>query len=164
MAAKKSGDPDEPLAISLADEKKRARIAAEVDALTARHGDKPTDNDADMTFAYKKMRATVTPLECPSPGAWSWWEYAQADPQKFLEIYARRDDQKLKAIGAASQQRMEDDRRRQFGMLERVEHQLQLNVTETVRELMEKFPEDVLLECKKHTEAWAAFFAKYPQA
>jgi hypothetical protein len=48
-------------------------------------------------------------------------------------------------------------------MLERVQRQLKLDVQQIIDDLMTRFPEDVLLTCRKHEPAWKAFFEKYPQ-
>lgn len=148
-----------------ADAKRLQRIRTELQVLEERHRGKEEDHDRDMLFAYQKMRRTdVLPLECPSPGAWSWYEYAQTDPNRFLEIFAKREDVKTKAAGSITNQRAEDDRRQQFAMLERVQRQLKIDVQQIIDDLMTRFPEDVLLACRKHEAAWKAFFEKYPQS
>jgi hypothetical protein len=147
-----------------ADAKRQQRIRTELQVLEDKYRGKPQDHDRDMLFAYEKMRRTdVMPLECPSPGAWSWYEYAQTEPNRFLELFSKREDAKTKAAGSVTNQRAEDDRRQQFAMLERVQRQLKLDVQQIIDDLMTRFPEDVLLTCRKHEPAWKAFFEKYPQ-
>ena len=138
-------------------------IASQLIFLERRTKDKPTDADGDIDFAYRNMAMpSVTPLMAPSTAAWEWYLYARSEPNKFLEICAKREDAKAKQAGTITNQRMEDDKRQQFAVIDRIEKQLTLDVKAAVKDLMEKFPEDVLLECRKHKEAWQAFFEKYP--
>lgn len=121
----------------------------------------PTDEDGDIDFAYRYMASlTVTPLMAPSTSAWSWYIYSRNTPEKFLEICAKRADAKAKMAGTITNQRMGDDRRNQFAVIERIEKQLTLDVVGVVNDLMSKFPRDVLRVCKKHVEAWKSFLAE----
>ena len=125
---------------------------------------RPTDADGDIDFAYRHMSTpSVTPLMAPSMAGWSWYMYSRNEPKKFLEICARREDAKSKMAGTITNQRMEDDKRQQFAVIERLEKELTLDVAAMIKELMEKFPVDVLRECRKHDEAWKAFLAKEQQ-
>lgn len=131
--------------------------------LAARTSGDPTDADRDIDFAYRKSAdPTVTPLMAPSLGAWQWYEFARADPIEFLKICAKREDAKAKAAGSISVQRMEDDKRQQFAVIDRIEKQLTLDVVGIVKELMEKFPEDVLRTCRKFDAVWKAFSERNP--
>lgn len=139
------------------------RIRLELEILEQRTRNNPTDADRDIDFAYRNMaNPNVTPSIAPSTSAWSWYLYSRTEPNKFLEICAKREDAKAKAAGTITSQRMEDDKRQQFAILDRLERQLTLDVRATVRELMEKFPEDVLFECRKFAPQWKAFLEKYP--
>ena len=102
------------------------------------------------------------PLMAPSLGAWQWYEYARLNREKFLEVCAKREDAKAKQAGSMTSQRMEDDKRKQFAILDRVERQLTVIVSEVIDDLMVKFPEDVLNSCRKHSAAWKAYFEKFP--
>lgn len=140
-------------------------FAAELKQLAMLTDGLPTDADRDINFAYRIMALpTITPMMAPSTAAWQWYLYARREPHKFLEIFAKREDAKAKSAGTMTQQRMEDDKRKQFALIDRIEKELTVNVQETVSDLMSKFPEDVLLECRRHTEAWNAFFEKYPES
>ena len=142
-----------------------AEFAEELKQLALLTNCQPTDADRDIDFAYRNMAlSSVTPLMAPSGAAWQWYLYARREPHKFLEICAKREDAKAKQAGTITNQRMEDDKRKQFAILDRIEKQLTLNVKETVDDRMAKFPEDALLECRRHTEAWKAFFDKYPES
>ena len=103
---------------------------------------------------------TVTPLMAPSTSGWSWYLYARSEPNKFLDICAKREDAKAKLAGTITNQRMEDDKRQQFAMIDRIEKELTLNLKETIKDLMDKFPGDVLEECYKYKAQWNAFMAK----
>lgn len=104
----------------------------------------PTDADGDIDFAYRNMASPdVTPLMAPSTSGWSWYIYSRTWPEKFLEICAKREDAKAKMAGTITNQRMEDDRRQQFAVIERLEKELTMDVDEIITELMEKFPGDV---------------------
>ena len=123
-----------------------------------------TDADRDIDFAYRNMASvSITPLMAPSLGAWSWYVYSRTWPEKFLEITQKREDAKSKAAGTITSQRMEDDKRHQFGIIDRIEKQLTLDIKGVIADLMGKFPEDTLLECRKYKPAWDAFHEKYPQ-
>jgi hypothetical protein len=59
------------------------------------------------------------------PDRWSplkswgrWYLYARSEPIKFLEISAKREDAKVKQAGTITSQRMEDDKRKQFAILD----------------------------------------------
>ena len=138
-------------------------INAQLVLLEQRAKDLPTDADRDIDFAYRHMESpTVTPLMAPTTAAWSWYIYSRTERNKFLEICAKREDAKSKLAGTITSQRMEDDKRQQFTILDRIEKQLTLDIKGVVTDLMSKFPEDTLLECRKHAPAWKAFHEKYP--
>ena len=86
--------------------------------------------------------------------------YARREPPKFLEICAKREDAKAKMAGTITNQRMEDDKRQQFAILDRIEKQLTIDVKEMVNDLMDKFPREVLRECRKYGDAWESFLAE----
>ena len=131
--------------------------------LATRTANAPTDADRDIDFAYKNSgNPTITPLTAPSLGAWQWYQYARNLPEKFLEICAKREDAKAKAAGTITNQRMEDDKRQQFAVIDRIMKQLQLDVRAVAKELMTKYPEDLLNECRKQKAQWKAYFEKYP--
>lgn len=114
--------------------------------LATRTANAPTDADRDIDFAYRNSgNPGITPMMAPSLGAWQWYEYARNLPEKFLEICAKREDAKAKAAGTITNQRMEDDKRQQFAVIDRIEQQMALDVKEIVKELLGKFPEDVLI-------------------
>ena len=113
----------------------------------------PTDADGDIDFAYRNMALpTVTPLMAPSMAGWSWYIYSRQEPHKFLEIFAKRADAKAKQAGTITNQRMEDDRRSNFAVIERLEKELTLDVGAIISELMEKFPGDVRRVVAKYPE------------
>ena len=97
---------------------------------------------------------------CPSIGAWQWCEYARLSREKFLQICAKREDEKRKQAGTVTSQRMEDDKRKQFAIIDRIARQLTVDVKEVIDDLMAKFPREVLRQCRKHEEAWKAFIAE----
>lgn len=138
-----------------------AEFAEELVQLALLTNGQPTDADRDIDFAYRNMAlSSVTPLMAPSTAAWQWYLYARREPHKFLEIFAKRADAKAKQAGTITNQMMEDDKRQQFAILDRVAKELTVVVADVIKELMEKFPEDVARECRKHTDAWNKFFAK----
>jgi hypothetical protein len=140
-----------------------AEFAEELLQLALLTNGQPTDADRDIDFAYRNSALpSVTPLMAPSLAAWQWYVYARREPNKFLEICAKREDAKAKAAGTITHQRMEDDKRQQFAILDRLRAQLKVDVKEVVSDLMAKFPEDVLLVCRKFDDAWKAFHEKYP--
>ncbi len=142
-------------------ESKEALIKAQLSLLEQRTKGRPTDADADIDFAYGKMALDDTmPLDAPSLAAWEWYRYARIWPDKFLEICAKREDAKAKQAGTITNQRMEDDRRQQFAVIERIEKQLTLDVKSIIKDLMDKFPQDVLTECRKYDAAWKEFLAR----
>lgn len=131
--------------------------------LAKRSEDLPTDTDRDIDFAYKNSgNPALTPLMAPSLGAWRWYEYARDLPEKFLEICAKREDAKAKAAGSISAQRMEDDKRKQFAVIDRIMKQLQLDVRAVAKELMQKCPDDLLNECRKQSAPWKSYFERHP--
>ena len=141
-----------------------AELAEELMQLALLTNGQPTDADRDIDFAYRNMAlSSVTPLMAPSTAAWQWYLYARREPHKFLEIFAKRADAKAKQAGTITNQRMEDDKRQQFAVIERLEKELTLDVAAMIKELMEKFPEDVARECRKHTDACKAFFSAEKQ-
>ena len=140
---------------------REAEIAEEVKQLVLLTNGQPTDADRDIDFAYRNMAfSSVMPLTAPSGAAWQWYLYARREPAKFLEICAKREDAKAKMAGTITNQRMEDDKRQQFAILDRIEKQLTLDVREMVNDLMDKFPREVLRECRKYGDAWKSFLAE----
>ena len=95
----------------------------------------------------------------PSTSGWSWYLYARSQPNKFLDICAKREDAKAKTAGTITNQMMEDDKRQQFAVIERLKKELTLDVEAIISELMEKFPGDVLRTCRKFDAVWKAFLA-----
>ena len=121
-----------------------AEFAEELMQLALLTNGQPTDADRDIDFAYRNMALpSVTPLMAPSTSGWSWYLYARSEPNKFLDICAKREDAKAKMAGTITNQRMEDDKRQQFAIIDKIEKQLTLDVEGMVTELMEKFPGDV---------------------
>ncbi len=146
-----------------AEDARRKLIDAELVVLSKKMANQPTDADRDIDFAYRHAgNPELMPLECPSLGAWQFYEYARNSSEKFLDICAKREDAKAKAAGTITSQRMEDDKRQKFAVIDRIIAQLQLDVKEMARDMMTKCPEDFLLECRKFEGPWKAFFAKYP--
>ena len=142
-----------------------AEFADELKQLALLTSAQPTDLDRDINFAYRHMALpSVTPLMAPSLGAWQWYLYARREPIKFLEISAKREDAKAKQAGTITSQRMEDDKRQKFAVIDRIMQQLTLDVKEMARDVMTKCPEDFLLECRKFEGPWKAFFEKYPES
>lgn len=140
-----------------------AEKKVQLELLAKRTADQPTDADRDIDFAYRNSgNPAITPLMAPSLGAWQWYEYARMLPDKFLEICAKREDAKAKQAGTITSQRMEDDKRQQFAVIDRIIKQLQLDVKAIAKDLMTKCPEDLLHECRKHTVPWKAYFEKHP--
>jgi hypothetical protein len=138
-------------------------IDSQLAELTARTADQPTDSDRDIDFAYRNMsNANLLPSHCPSTGAWQWYLYSLTSRDKFLEITQKREDAKSKMAGTITSQRMEDDKRKQFAMLDRIERQLTQNLKDDIDDLMSRFPGDVLAQCRTHKEAWDAYFAEHP--
>ena len=64
--------------------------------------------------------ATLTPTDAPSVPAWKWYEYAQQAPSKFLADFVKRKDAKAKTGDALTDKLVEDDKRMQYGLIERV--------------------------------------------
>ena len=142
---------------------KDRKLLKELRELERRSKGIPTDTDRDIDFAYRHMDSqTVTPLDAPTISAWSWLTYAREERKKFLEITQKREDAKAKIAGTVTSQRIEDDKRKQFAILDRIEQQLKLDIKSIIKDLMEKFPEDTLLECRKYEAAWKSFHEKYP--
>jgi hypothetical protein len=138
-----------------------AEFAEELKHLALLTSAQPTDLDRDINFAYRIMALpSVTPLMAPSGAAWKWYLYARKDPVKFLEICAKREDAKAKQAGTITNQQMEDDKRKQFAIIDRIEKELTLDVRGMVKDLMGKFPREVLRECRKYGDAWNAFLAE----
>ena len=137
-----------------------AEFAEELKQLALLTNGEPTDADRDIDFAYRNMALpSVTPLMAPSMSGWSWYIYSREEPHKFLEIFAKRADAKAKQAGTITNQRMEDDKRQQFAVIERLKKELTLDVEAIITELMEKFPGDVLRTVRKFDTAWKAFLA-----
>ena len=142
-----------------------AEIAEELKQLILLTNAQPTDLDREIHFAYLNMALPpVMPLMAPSTATWLWYEYARDLPDKFLEICAKREDAKAKHAGTITGQRMEDDKRQKFAILDRIDRQLTLDAKGMVDDLMQKIPEDVLNYSRKHTQAWDAYFEKYPES
>lgn len=138
-------------------------IKIQLVGLAKRTAGAPTDADRDIDFAYKNSGdPTIMPMMAPSLGAWQWYEYARMWPDKFLEICAKREDAKAKQAGTITSQRMEDDRRQQFAVIDRILKQLEADVKAIAKDMMEKCPEDLLNACRKYEEPWKAYFAKFP--
>lgn len=147
----------------LASGDKEKLIEQELAVLAVRAADEPSDHDRDIDFAYKNSgNALLTPLDAPSLGAWQWYVYARELPAKFLEVTAKREDAKAKIAGSVSNQRMEDDKRQQFAVIDRIQRQLEINVKDIIDDLMAKFPDDVLEACRKHKAAWNSYFERFP--
>ena len=72
---------------------------------------------------------------------------------------AKREDAKAKIAGTITNQRMEDDKRQKFAILERLEKSLTTDVNAIIRELMEKFPRNVLTVCRSFDAEWKEFLA-----
>ena len=158
-AAKRAAE----LAGQLTAEQKEAEHKQQLAVLAAKTSGAPTDADRDIDFAYKNSaNPTITPLMAPSLGAWQWYQYARDLPEKFLEICAKREDAKAKMAGTITNQRMEDDKRQQFAVIDRIIKQLEADVKAIAKDLMEKCPEDLLNACRKHKSAWDKYFEKYP--
>jgi hypothetical protein len=159
LAKKVAEEDDEVDSLSQID----AVITAQLLLLEKRTKGRPTDADADLDFAYRNMAlANVMPIEAPSTAAWSWYVFARSEPNEFLKITQKREDAKAKLAGTITSQRMEDDKRQQFAILDRIEKQLTIDVKAIVKDLMEKFPQDVLTECRKFDAAWKEFIAREP--
>ncbi len=135
-----------------------AELAEELKQLALLTNGQPTDADRDIDFAYRNMALpSVTPLMAPSTSGWSWYLYARSEPNKFLDICAKREDAKAKMAGTITNQRMEDDKRQQFAVLDRIAKELTINVHAVVTELMQKFPLDVLDVCYSFETEWNAY-------
>ena len=138
-----------------------AEFAEELMQLALLTNGQPTDADRDIDFAYRNMALpSVTPLMAPSTSGWSWYLYARSEPNKFLDICAKREDAKAKMAGTITNHRMEDDKRQQFAVIDRIEKALTLNVHAVVTELMQKFPRDVLDVCYSFETEWNAYDSK----
>lgn len=138
-----------------------AIIKAQLMLLEKRCKGLQTDADADIDFAYRNMAlATAMPLDAPSPAAWSWYIFSRNNPTEFLKITQKREDDKTKRAGTITNQRMEDDKRTQFAIIDRIEKQLTLDVKSIIKDLMDKFPQDVLTECRKYDAAWKLFLER----
>lgn len=150
-----TGDSPDPVDMD------RVQMQVELRMLGKKTKGNPTDADADIDFAYRNMAlTTVTPLMAPSTTAFEWYLFARNDPIEFLKICAKREDAKAKMAGTITNQRMEDDKRQQFAVIERLKKELTMDVAAIIKELMQKFPEDVLRECRKFDDQWKAFLAK----
>jgi hypothetical protein len=165
VAMDRWSEADTDSELDLDEQNRQAEIAEELEQLHLLTNGQPIDADRDIDFAYRNMALpSVTPLMAPSGAAWQWYLYACREPHKFLEICAKREDAKAKQAGTITSQRMEDDKRKQFAILERIKKQLTIDVKSIVDDLMSKFPEDVLLQCRKFESAWKAFHEKYPES
>jgi len=144
-----------------AQEEKQKLVDAELVILSKQMAGLPTDADRDIDFAYRQSgNPELMPLECPSLGAWEWYQYARNSREKFLDVCAKREDAKTKQAGTVTSQRMEDDKRKQFAIIDRIEKQLTIDVKSAIDDLMVKFPREVLRHCRKHKAAWEAFIAE----
>lgn len=133
-------------------------IAAELLLLEKKTRDDPMDADRDINFAYRNMGVpTVTPLLAPSVAAWQWYLSARIDPQKFLETCAKREDAKAKQAGTVTAQRIEDDKRHQFRLVDNLLKQITIDVETIIDDLMTKYPRDVLRRVKQFKDEWDAF-------
>jgi len=133
-------------------------IAAELLLLEKRTRDDPTDADRDIMFAYRNMGVpTVTPLLAPSVAAWQWFLLARRDPQKFLETCAKREDAKTKQAGSITAQKIEDDKRHQFRLVDNLMKQITIDVETIIDDLMEKYPREVLRRVKRYRDEWESF-------
>ena len=140
-----------------------AEFAEELKQLALMTNGQPADVDRDIDFAYRNMALpTVTPVIAPSLAAWQWYLYSRREPNKFLEIFAKREDAKAKMAGTITSQQMEDDKRKQFAIIDRIVEQLQVDIKGFAKDMMTKCPEDLLLACRKHEAPWKAYFEKYP--
>lgn len=150
-------DPDEQA-------ERQKRIKAQLIILAERTAHLTVmDHDADIQWAYRAIgNPNVMPLDAPTVTAWSWYEYARADGVKFLDVVAKREDQKIKQSGSLTNQRMEDDKRKQFAVLDRIGRQLTADLNATIDDFMTKFPDDVLRACKRHEAAWKSFLERNP--
>lgn len=139
-----------------------ARIRGELLLLERRTKGISTDADADIDFAYRNMAlSTAMPLEAPSTAAWSWYIFARNDPSEFLKITQKREDDKTKRAGTITNQRIEDDKRQQFAIIDRIQKELKLDVNATVMDLMQKFPRDVLRICHtKFPTEWQSYLTE----
>lgn len=152
------------LAEPVDEESEQEKIVVQLAMLAKRTSDMPTDTDRDIDWAYRfSGNPGMTPLLAPSLGAWQWYEYAKANPDKFLEVCAKREDNKAKQSGSLNAQRIEDDKRQQFAILDRIEKHLQMEIESVIKDLMTKFPDDTLNECRKYGEAWKSYFERFPQ-
>lgn len=139
-------------------------IEAELIILSRRTANSPMDADRDIDFAYRAAgNPVLSPLECPSVGAWNWYEYARNMPVKFLEICAKREDAKTKQSGSVTSQRMEDDKRKQFSILDRIEKHLKMDVKTIIQDMMAKFPDDVFRECFSYKEQLKSYRERFPE-
>lgn len=133
-----TGDSPDPVDMD------RVQMQVELRMLGKKTKGNPTDADADIDFAYRNMAlTTVTPLMAPSTSAWEWYLFARNDRDEFLKICAKREDAKAKMAGTITNQRMEDDRRNNFAVIERLKKELTLELEAIITELMQKFPGDV---------------------
>lgn len=143
-------------------EERKKKVQAQLVVLANSTAGAPVDHDRDILWAYQNMgNPHIMPVSAPSAAAWGWYEYSAKDPLKFLEVCAKREDAKIKQAGSITNQRMEDDRRQQFDILDRIEKQLTMDVSTIIDDLMTRFPEDTLLACSRHEAAWKAFREKY---
>ena len=44
------------------------------------------DVRADMDWAYRTIPKDLTPKDCPTPGAWTWYKFCLTNPTKFMEM------------------------------------------------------------------------------
>jgi hypothetical protein len=144
------------------EKKRQLDIELQLKLLDQQTRNNPNDADGDIDFAYRHMALpTVVPSMAPSMAGWQWYLYARDEPNKFLDIYAKREDAKAKMAGTITNQRMEDDKRQQFAILDRIEKQLTIDVRAMVDDLMLKFPREVLRVCKNnHKDEWDSFHAE----
>jgi hypothetical protein len=159
LRERKESPPEEGETEEQKKERERQELlAAELLLLEKRTRDDPTDADRDVNFAYRNMGVpTITPLMAPSVAAWQWYLYARRDPQKFLETVVKREDAKTKQAGSITAQKIEDDKRHQFRLVENLLKQVSIDVETIIDDLMAKYPRDVLRRVKRFKEEWDSF-------
>ena len=89
--------------------------------------------------------ATLTPTDAPSVPAWKWYEYAQQAPSKFLADFVKRKDAKAKTGDALTDKLVEDDKRMQYGLIDRLMETMTKDYSAEIAELSDRCP-DVVVE------------------
>lgn len=123
----------------------------------------PIDIYRDMDFAYRNMSSpNVTPLMAPCLPAWQWYLFARSEPNEFLEMFTKFEEVRARTAGTISTQQMEDDKRKQFELIDKIMKELQFDLDSLIDDVMTKFPDDFLNACRRrHEETWNAYFAKH---